>query len=78
MRQLTNISYDAGFYFLRPEDRLAVSHAMLQKPDRFQAGGAPSNGSGPPLDLTAGSHGDIFWNNDTYTMSYLGKLMTGV
>ena len=47
---------------------------MLQRPDRLQAGGAPSNGSGPPLDLTAGYHGDVHWDNDTYTMSYLGKI----
>ncbi|XP_043232444.1 fibrocystin-L-like [Amphibalanus amphitrite] len=69
--QLTNISYTARFYFLKPEDRLAVSHSMLQRPDRLQAGGAPSNGSGPPLDFSAGRHGDIHWDNDTYTMSYM-------
>ena len=46
---------------------------MLQRPDRFQVVGVFSNGSGPPLDLTAGTHGDIHWDNDTYTMSYLGK-----
>ena len=46
---------------------------MLQRPDRFRAGGEPSDGTGPPLDLSAGQHGDIHWDNDTYTMSYLGE-----
>ena len=68
--QLTNITYNGGFYEFEPEDYVRMKHVFKQEPDYFKTVGTEQEFSKvePP---TSGNHGDWGFVNNTKTQTYL-------
>lgn len=69
----TNISYSGTFYGFKPYDYLIMKYPLAKKPDRVQFDGL-NDLTQTYYPVTAlNNHGDWFWDNDTFTLSFMLK-----
>lgn len=72
--RVSNMSYESAFYGLAPGDWLVIKHNLLKKPDQLRIGGKLLKESETSLDAAVNANGDWYWDNSTWTASYLIKV----
>lgn len=68
----TNISLNATLYDLKPYDYVIFKYNLADRPDKVQfETGTDLTQSYLPLSPIYNSNGDWYWDNDTYTLSFM-------